>query len=92
MNSIPIVIGVGILAIIVVLGISGFQTSSDSGQRQSGQSQQAQQQCDSSYPGVCIPPYPPDLDCGEIRYANFKVVGADPHGFDGDKDGIGCES
>ncbi len=48
--------------------------------------------CDSSYPDVCIPPWPPDLDCGEIRYANFKVLPDDPHGFDIDKDGIGCES
>ena len=52
---------------------------------------QPQNQCDSSYPGVCIPPYPPDLDCGEIGYSNFRVVPPDPHGFDGDKDGIGCE-
>jgi len=48
--------------------------------------------CDESYPDVCIPPYPPDLDCGEIGYSNFKVVGDDQHGFDGDNDGIGCES
>jgi hypothetical protein len=48
--------------------------------------------CDLSYPDVCIAPYPPDLDCGEIGYSNFKVTGDDPHGFDGDKDGIGCES
>ena len=50
------------------------------------------QNCDDSYLDVCIPPYPPDLDCGEIFFANFRVVGNDPHGFDGDKDGIGCES
>ena len=48
--------------------------------------------CDPSYPDVCIASYPPDLDCGEISYSNFKVTGSDPHGFDGDKDGIGCES
>jgi micrococcal nuclease len=48
--------------------------------------------CDPSYPGVCIPPYPPDLDCGEIEYRRFEVRQPDPHGFDGDKDGIGCES
>ena len=61
---------------------------------QTTQSQQvqSQNQCDSSYPSVCIPPYPPDLDCGEIGYSNFKVIPPDPHGFDGDKDGIGCES
>jgi len=48
--------------------------------------------CDPSYPDICIPPFPPDLDCGEIRHVNFKVLPPDPHGFDGDKDGIGCES
>ncbi len=48
--------------------------------------------CDPSYPGVCIPPYPPDLDCGDIPYRRFEVVGSDPHGFDGDGDGVGCES
>ncbi len=48
--------------------------------------------CDPSYPEFCIDPYPPDLDCGEIRYVNFKVLQPDPHGFDPDKDGIGCES
>ena len=48
--------------------------------------------CDPSYPGVCIPPPPPDLDCGEIGYRRFPVVPPDPHGFDGDGDGIGCES
>ncbi|GEM_PF-1447756 len=52
---------------------------------------QSQNQCDSSYPSVCIPPYPPDLDCGEIQYSNFRVVQPDPHGFDRDIDGIGCE-
>jgi len=36
------------------------------------------------------------LDCGDIPYTNFTVVwtvaAPDPHGFDGDRDGIGCES
>jgi micrococcal nuclease len=48
--------------------------------------------CDPSYPGVCIPPYPPDLDCSDVPYDDFKVVGTDPHGFDGDRDGVGCET
>ena len=48
--------------------------------------------CDPSYPDVCIAPYPPDLDCDEIAYVNFRVLQPDPHGFDRDKDGIGCES
>src|SRR5687767_469769 len=29
--------------------------------------------CDPSYPGVCIPPYPPDLDCGDVSHKRFKV-------------------
>ena len=50
--------------------------------------------CDPSYPdpGVCIPPPPPDLDCGDIPYRRFTVLPPDPHNFDGDGDGIGCES
>lgn len=48
--------------------------------------------CDPSYPTVCIPPPPPDLDCGDIPYRRFKVLPPDPHRFDGDHDGIGCES
>ena len=51
--------------------------------------------CDrTSYPDpdVCIPPYPPDLNCPDVPYKNFKVTGSDPHGFDRDNDGIGCES
>ena len=48
--------------------------------------------CDSSYPDVCIAPPPPDLNCGDVPYKNIKVVGGDPHGFDRDADGVGCES
>jgi micrococcal nuclease len=47
--------------------------------------------CSPAYPGVCIPPAPPDLDCGEVSYRNFTVVAPDPHGFDRDGDGVGCE-
>ena len=47
--------------------------------------------CDPAYPTVCIPPPPPDLDCGDIPSRNFRVLPPDPHGFDGEDDGIGCE-
>lgn len=50
------------------------------------------QNCDPSYPEVCIPPPPPDLDCKDIPYNNFRVLPPDPHHFDRDNDGIGCES
>ncbi len=48
--------------------------------------------CDSSYPDFCIAFPPPDLDCGDISQKRFTVLQPDPHRFDGDKDGIGCES
>lgn len=47
--------------------------------------------CDPSYPDVCIPPPPPDLDCGDIPHRRFRVVPPDPHRFDRDGDGVGCE-
>jgi hypothetical protein len=51
------------------------------------------EECSEYYPGVCIAPHPPDLDCGEIPHRRFEVLQPDPHGFDGnDNDGIGCES
>ncbi len=49
-------------------------------------------QCHPSYPTVCIPPPPPDLDCSDIPYRRFIVLPPDPHNFDTDHDGIGCES
>ena len=52
---------------------------------------ESENNCDPSYPDVCISPYPPDLDCGEIEFRNFTVLQPDPHRFDGDNDGIGCE-
>ena len=52
--------------------------------------------CAASYPTVCIPPPPPDLNCGDISYRRFTVLwnvpAPDPHHFDSNKDGVGCES
>jgi hypothetical protein len=52
--------------------------------------------CAASYPTVCIPPPPPDLNCADIPYTNFPVrwdvPDPDPHHFDGNRDGVGCES
>lgn len=50
-------------------------------------------QCDPSYPDFCIPPSPPDLNCADILpQFSIHVLPPDPHGFDADHDGIGCES
>jgi hypothetical protein len=52
--------------------------------------------CAPSYPGVCIRPPPPDLNCADISYRNFRVrwdvPNPDPHHFDGNHNGIGCET
>jgi hypothetical protein len=48
--------------------------------------------CDPSYPDFCIPPPPPDLDCADINANDFTVLPPDPHGFDREGDGLGCES
>ena len=50
--------------------------------------------CDPNYAG-CIPLYPPDLNCGEIKalgLAPVTVIGKDPHRLDGDGDGQACTS
>jgi micrococcal nuclease len=47
--------------------------------------------CDSAYPSVCIASPPPDLDCADLSFRRFRVVTPDPHRFDGDHDGVGCE-
>lgn len=48
--------------------------------------------CDPAYPGVCLPSPPPDLDCPQVADRRFRVVAPDPHGFDRDGDGLGCET
>lgn len=47
--------------------------------------------CDPNYSGGCVPVVSYDLDCGNIGFA-VTVVGNDRHRFDGDRDGMGCES
>ena len=48
--------------------------------------------CDPSYPDVCLPSPPPDLNCSDIPHKNIKVLQPDPHRLDGNKDGVGCKS
>ena len=47
--------------------------------------------CDPAYPDVCVPPFPPDISCADIPYDHIRVLPPDPHHFDGNGDGIGCE-
>jgi Flp pilus assembly pilin Flp len=51
--------------------------------------------CDASYPNVCVPPAPPDLDCKDLEARGIPlpvtVVGSDPHDLDPDHNGLGCD-
>jgi endonuclease YncB( thermonuclease family) len=59
---------------------------------QAAASPAARGNCDAAYPDVCIPPPPPAHDGGDITYRRFRVLAPDPHHFDADGNGIGCES
>lgn len=51
--------------------------------------------CLTSYPDLCVPPTPPDLDCAWVYdqgMSHITVLAPDPHRFDGNHDGVGCES
>ena len=48
--------------------------------------------CNPNYSGACIPNSSSDLDCGDISARGFRVVGTDVYNFDGDGNGIACES
>jgi hypothetical protein len=74
----------GLFAVTFLLSVSAAVTESSL----------LKKDCDPAYPDedVCIPSPPPDLDCADIEYDNFTVLEPDPHRFDGDDDGIGCES
>jgi len=54
----------------------------------------ASSKCDPNYAG-CIPLYPPDLDCKDIKalgLAPVTVIGKDPHNLDSNGDGKACTS
>lgn len=66
------------------LAIVTLLAAPTSGQRRS--------RCDASYPDFCIAPRPPDLDCRDVHGRKpFRVRQPDPHAFDRDRDGWGCE-
>ena len=80
-------IATSILTIVMLTNLqliflSSIQTSSE----------QDNSNCNSSYPDACISSPPPNLHCKDISDKDFKVLPPDPHGFDRDEDGIGCES
>ncbi|HSH59255.1 MAG TPA: thermonuclease family protein [Acidimicrobiales bacterium] len=59
----------------------------------SGNGSPAGGNCHPAYPDDCIPPAPPDLNCGDLRRAvRVDHRSGDPHGLDANDDGWGCES
>jgi hypothetical protein len=71
-------------SLLACLGIVVLLAAPSSGQRRSA--------CDESYPDFCIAPAPPDLDCKDVHGRKpFRVRQPDPHEFDRDHDGWGCE-
>lgn len=84
------IIALSILALMFTVEPDGVSASSNNDDASSDGDED--QSCDSSYPDVCIASPPPDLNCDDISDKNFEVVSPDPHGFDRDGDGIGCET
>ncbi len=73
------------------IGCEDGNGDDDNGGDDDGDDNEGNTSCHPSYPDECIPPPPPNLNCDDVDATNFEVVGSDPHGFDGDNDGIGCE-
>jgi len=48
--------------------------------------------CDPAYHDVCIKSPPPNLNYPDIPDTDFRVLPPDPHGFDRDGNGKGCET
>ncbi|MBA3618005.1 MAG: thermonuclease family protein [Acidothermales bacterium] len=46
--------------------------------------------CEPGY-DPCVPAYPPDVNCDDV-VGPITVTDSDPHGLDGDGDGVACES
>ena len=77
-----------ILSIAALLGIAIMSTTSYANNTFAS----SDENCDPSYPDVCIAPPPPNLNCDDVPYDDIRVGGGDPHGFDREGDGIRCES
>ena len=96
-------LGVSIPIVIIMVSIGGMDSVEIKNEQKIDKNNELRQiesqsilapenNCDPSYPDVCIPVWPPDVDCSDISYSNFRVLQPDQHDFDRDKNGIGCEN
>lgn len=51
----------------------------------------SKQNCDPAYPDLCISQSLSNLKCQDVKQRNFRVLPPDPHNFDSNGDGVGCE-
>lgn len=49
-------------------------------------------ECSPEYSGACVPMNIGNVNCPDVAAQDFRSVGSDPYGLDGDTDGIACES
>jgi hypothetical protein len=84
-----------IIAIATYVNANPFTSGQTSSSKSENSQLKAQvlskQNCDPAYPDLCVPKNSPDLKCSDVKERNFKVLPPDPHGFDRDNNGIGCE-
>lgn len=84
---------IAVAFVLAVPSLAGGQEAPDESSTTTEAPPEGEPECDPSYPTLCIPPDLPDLDCDDIEpeFKPFPVLPPDPHGFDGDHDGVGCE-
>ncbi|HZA69289.1 MAG TPA: hypothetical protein VE548_06270, partial [Nitrososphaeraceae archaeon] len=68
-----------------------LQIMANASQQSSESKSNSTEGCDPSYPEICITTYSAKLVCADIPFRNFTVLLPDPHAFDSDGDGLGCE-
>jgi Flp pilus assembly pilin Flp len=87
-------VAIGLIIAVFVLRGSLTDSLRGSGNQAGGTFEPPTAQCDASYTGACIPSAPPDLNCDDLEALGVTEVALagkdDPHGFDADGDGIGC--
>ncbi len=71
---------------------TGSATLNDSENEQGSLATKRDGNCSSHYQ-KCVPPFPPDYDCGDlVSLGLIHVIGQDVHRLDRDGDGLACES
>jgi hypothetical protein len=84
----PVVVGIGVIGTLLTI-FTVFSSLLNTNPQE--QQVSSKTNCDPAYPSLCISLNSPNLKCSDIKERDFKVLKPDPHGFDRDGNGIGCE-